>query len=402
MIHVSRSHGSKQTYCEKTLNALEDPSNKAALNLPGGAFSLESSSLWKRRNETKGSRPDQAAHRKIGIMLHVQEQQRHTQKPNTTSTELIIKSIAGQKLRNNSRILLGKSISLPQDGYHGVPEETAFTVPQSAPPAIASVFVSIWPSPQLPPPPSVEFYEWTHGTTRGSPSSCYGTAKHANSSAKTPTSKNDSTSGSKELEFPVDVATKEDFTMGEHVRKPPFHLPPLDPSVFGKKSKNSKKKLRKSQSFTSVSNTDPSPKKVENNDERITKTENNFAYEAGGQYECKEKIGFSDQKLPFANKPVQNMAPYSPVDQSDCTKTEHGHGVDNRDGGSGTQKQKVTKAQVIDHREYKPTVPRHSSSFHHLVPGGVRTMTAMHYFDKFPTWRKFVVIHRFSLRPEVA
>lgn len=61
------------------------------------------------------------------------------------------------------------------------------------------------------------------------------------------------------------------------------------------------------------------------------------------------------------------MAPYSPVDQSDCTKTEHGHGVDNRDGGSGTQKRKVTKAQVIDHREIKPRVPRHSSSFRHLV-----------------------------------
>ena len=183
----------------------------------------------------------------------------------------------------------------------------------------------IWPSPQSPPSPGVEFYEWTRGTTRSSPSSCYRTAKLVNSRAKTPTSKSDPTSGAKELAFPVDVATREDFTIGEHVRKPPFHLPPLDPSVFGKKSKNSKpgckkNKLRKSQSFTSVSSTDPSsPKKVENNDESVTKTGDNFACEVGGQYKCEEKIRFSDEKLPFAKKPIQNMAPYSPVDQSDCT-----------------------------------------------------------------------------------
>ena len=27
-----------------------------------------------------------------------------------------------------------------------------------------------------------------------------------------------------------------------------------------------------------------------------------------------------------------------------------------------------------------------------LPPGGVRTKTAMHYFDEFPTWRNFVVM----------
>ena len=102
---------------------------------------------------------------------------------------------------------------------------------------------------------------------------------------------------------------------------------------------------------------------MENNDERITKTEDNFA---GGQYECEEKIGFSDQKLPFANKPVQNMAPYSPVDQSDCTWARCGKlGWRLRYPETKSDKRHM---QVIDHREYKPTVPRHSSSFHHLVP----------------------------------
>ena len=41
--------------------------------------------------------------------------------------------------------------------------------------------------------------------------------------------------------------------------------------------------------------------------------------------------------------------------------------------------------------EYPPPAP---SPPRLLVPdpGGVRTKTAMHYFDEFPTWRNFVVM----------
>ena len=35
---------------------------------------------------------------------------------------------------------------------------------------------------------------------------------------------------------------------------------------------------------------------------------------------------------------------------------------------------------------------QHEGSILCHQPGGVRTKTAMHYFDEFPTWRNFVVM----------
>ena len=51
------------------------------------------------------------------------------------------------------------------------------------------------------------------------------------------------------------------------------------------------------------------------------------------------------------------------------------------------QTQVVNSYQIFrDAKKYK------LSTHPDYKPGGVRTMTAMHYFDKFPTWRKFVVM----------
>ena len=339
---------------EKTLTTLKDPSNEAVFKLPG-AFSLESSSLWKKRNQTKGSGPDKAPRRKIGIILHVQ--------PNITSAELTNKSVARQKLQSNSSSLPGKSL-LSSNGYPDVPEETAFIVPHSAPPEIIPMFPA-WPSPQMSPPPGAEFFEWTNGTTKKSTSPCHqpaklGEEKRRDEGAHIPCFK--------ELPFPDDVAPKGDITVREHVRKPPFHLPPLDPSVFEKKSKSLKPggKKKKHRDNQLISMTDSGAKKRKNSNGKHTKKEDDFVTETGEPYDCEECTGFCNHTSPSEKKHPKKMTFCSPKDRSEFPSADPCIDPENR--SSDTQQQTLTKArQIIIHSEIKSRPPRRSSSFRQIA-----------------------------------
>ena len=82
----------------------------------------------------------------------------------------------------------------------------------------------------------------------------------------------------------------------ENLRKPPFRLPPLDPSIFEKKSKTSKrggssekkKKLQKHKPIAIDSSTDPNPR--EERSHWVSKTENNYDTERDGGQDKWEEI----------------------------------------------------------------------------------------------------------------
>ena len=292
------------------------------------AFSLELSSLWKRRNEPKssGRSPNQ-----VRIIL---AQKQHIQKANTSSTE---------------------SITLSPSP--GISEKLTCTVPKSAPPERISRFFA-WPSPKASKPDA--------DATRNSPSSCHKlatkTGDETRSNGRSPTSV--SPDGL--------VSEEDDLTM--NTRKPPFHLPPLDPSVFDreKKSKSSKpggsrgkKKKRRSGSQSTATNFSTDHCQEKNNDENGTKTEEKFPAKTGGQYEWQEKIGYPNQELLCGCTPKihpKKMAPGSPAERGAFPAAE-----DHGNGNPATQHQTLTKVPVIVRGEIKSRSPRRSSSFRHAA-----------------------------------
>lgn len=120
-------------------------------------------------------------------------------------------------------------------------ENWPFEVPQSAPPVMKPEPVFVWSSPENP-SQDVVFGEWSNGTAVVSPSS----SRHQDGDCSIRMASGDKQRRSERAANPHDkfraqnsadgATTTEGHTMWS--RKPPHHLPPLDPSVFETKSKS--------------------------------------------------------------------------------------------------------------------------------------------------------------------
>ena len=227
------------------------------------------------------------------------------------------------------------------------------------------------PSPQAL-PPGAEFHEWSNETNRMSPSSCHTTAQGGNAYGnEAKTKEKYPTSGCEDFERPNSTdGAKDDLAMW--TRKPPFHLPPLDPSVFEKKGKCSKpggsrgKKKTKRQGnrpTTIVSRIDPYTEKLDTNGESGFKTECNLATKTDVRDEWKETIERPNENSPSEKKHAKGKTTGVPVDRSKSPTTDHclDYGNDNLDN------QQETVARVIFHAETKARAPRHNSRLRRIA-----------------------------------
>ena len=164
----------------------------------------------------------------------------HTESTNSSGSMLRSRTVG--KVRKTTSVRLPeiptkkefqKSNSAPLTGSQDI-DDLPFIVPQSAPP------FTMDPAFQLPPqnelPRGAEFYEWSNGFTRNSPSMSWHQESGKGGNGRSPFP------NSEEFRNPrnsTDGATATNVH-AKWPRKPPHHLPPLDPSVFEKKSKSPK------------------------------------------------------------------------------------------------------------------------------------------------------------------
>ena len=124
-----------------------------------------------------------------------------------------------------------------------LPDDLPSTVPQSAP-AFVMAPVFLWPPvPQNKPPPGAQFYEWSNEHTKASPSSSWHLDDEGGGAPGNRIGRNrgypSSSLAKLNRRYSADeTVAKEKYNKWQ--RKPPFHLPPLDPGVFEKKSKSPK------------------------------------------------------------------------------------------------------------------------------------------------------------------
>ena len=133
----------------------------------------------------------------------------------------------------------------PVNDSQDISENWSSEVPQSAPPVMNSQPVFRWPSPKRI-PQDAEFFDWSNGTTTISPSPsrhqdgdcsirmASGNKQGRNENASNPCPKEVKTQNS------ADGAATTTTDQTSWSRKPPHHLPPLDPSLFKTKSKSTK------------------------------------------------------------------------------------------------------------------------------------------------------------------
>ena len=326
---------------------------------------IASSSLWKRRNDSKSSNTDRALCHKVGITL---ARKQPTGKPNTTSVELTNNSSPQQQLQIETLCQSNSCGSLEKPplskGYGVLPEGLPFAFiepPQSAPPEITSTRFQ-WPSPKTP-PSSAQFYERSKETTRNS-SSCHKVAKPQGKIREKESFPSAGINDSQCLKSTgVDTVTKDVPT-----RKPPFHLPPLDPSVFENMSESSKpkgsrgkKKKRQQNQPTSVDSTaDLCVEKRANSDESEIKMVDYTSTETEQWHKTDEEIDLCHQKSHPAK--IKEMSPCSPLQCEELATADHciEHGTENVD----TTQQTLTKTQLIADGgiNFKAPQPGNSSS----------------------------------------
>ena len=305
----------------------------------------------------------------------------HTE--STNSSRSVIQSSDCKKLRRTTSLLpefqtkteQKKHSSAPSmvisltltDDNQDHPEDTTFTEPQSAPPFIMeSVFV--WPSQNIP-PQGAEFYEWSNGATGNLHlSSLHQDCEYGNTSADGKGRNGRSpTTNSKKLHPRNSIdgsKTKEVYTNSKWPRKPPHHLPPLDPSVFEKKKKKRPKavsshkrktKCRLNQPKVMDSGTEICQKKREQDVKQATKAED--------QDQCVKEIYYpeklpSEKSHPKKNTSLAKLA-CAPVDGSQCQMLNHSV---NRGNDNLCFQETLEKAPSNDSGQFKARAPRLSRS----------------------------------------
>ena len=252
---------------------------------------------------------------------------------------------------SNSRVPPEKPL-LPSKGCVDLREAPEFVFrepPQSAPPEISSMLYE-WPSPKAP-PPGAQLYQWSNGIARNTSSSSHQAAETEDATRRNERFPSSGTQMFQSLKSPDGTTAKDEMWM----KKPPFHLPPLDPSVFEKKGKSpnlkgtcKKKKKRQENNQSAVaSSADPCQETLENNDNSATKIIDNSSSETGQQYKTEEELGFGNQKLPPANKQTTKIAPRSPRKCYELPTADHFR--DHRNGNFDTSQNTQTNVQLTAH-----------------------------------------------------
>ena len=339
-------------------------------------FCLESSSLWKRRRVPNGTEANQAsAHRrKFGVIVVPPEHFRKALSIGAIGS--MNQSSSGKNLRRKSSHLpeierkrevnknnlapLTEKLPAGRNGGQDLSEEKPSVVPQSAPSVMMGSFV-FWPSPKKS-PPGAEFYEWSNRTSGKSLSSCHQAGEcrnapgdekeiHLTSPAYNPENfhRRNSTDGAKEIEGRAKCS-----------RKPPHHLPPLDPSVFEKMSNSpkavisqeKKPKRRVNRPAVMESNSEICPKKREKDNKSNIKEEDTLPIETD---QSEEKIEFAEKKSPSAKRhPAKETSrpttSCGPVDQREFQMMNHS--VD-RGKNEHYFHETLIKAPTIVHGEFK-------------------------------------------------
>ena len=157
-------------------------------------------------------------------------------------------------------------------------------------------------------------------------------------------------------------------------RKPPFHLPPLDPSVFEKKSKTSKpddsgrkKKKRQDKGPTSKpSSSDPYPEKREYNEESGVKSAAKITNETVEGGERGKKASFSQMNSPSAKSQPKTKIASEPLDVSELPAINQS--VEHQNDDVFFQVASVKKPPVIANSEITTgTARRRSRSFNQIA-----------------------------------
>ena len=162
------------------------------------------------------------------------------------------------------------------------------------------------------------------------------------------------------------LEAKEDLAVW--TRKPPFHLPPLDPNVFEKKSKTSKpddsgrkKKKRQDKGPTSKApNSDAYPEKREYNEESGVKSAAKITNETVEEGECEKKALFSRM-----NSPSTKTQPSEPLGASKFPAISQSAEQENNDVFFHVT---LKKPPVISKSEFTTGTPRRRSrSFNQIA-----------------------------------
>lgn len=241
----------------------------------------------------------------------------HTESTNSRGS--MIQSSTAKKLRRTASHLpstqtktaLYKNRSVPSvvksltftNGTEDLYENLPCIVPQSAPPVLMEP-VFMWSSPKET-PQGAAFYEWSNGTAIISPSS----SEHQDGHCSTRMASGDKQGRNERTTNPYPenlkaqnsadgASTAEDHT--KWPRKPPHHLPPLDPSLFKTKSKSVKvvssreKKTKRcvNRPTEMESSNEMSSEKPENGSKSANKTDDAFPIET---VQCAEKIDLPDK-----------------------------------------------------------------------------------------------------------
>ena len=208
-----------------------------------------------------------------------------------------------------------------------------------------------WPSPKTP-SPDTQLYQWSNGIARNTSSSSHKAAETEDAPRR---HERFPTSGTQmfqcRLKSPDVTTAKDEMWM----KKPPFHLPPLDPSVFEKKSKSpnlkgtckKKKKRQKNNQSAGASSADSCQETLENNDNSATKIIENSSLETGQQYKTEEELGCANQKLPPANQQTTIIAPRSPRKCFELPTADHF--MDHKNDNFDTSQNEQTNVQLTAH-----------------------------------------------------
>lgn len=192
------------------------------------------------------------------------------------------------------------------NGSEDISENWPCEVPQSAPPVMKPEPVFVWSSPKRNPQDAV-FYDWSNVTATISPLSSrhqdgdcsirMASGNKQRRSGKAPNPYNDTFKAQNSAEA---TTTTEGQTRWS--RKPPHHLPPLDPSLFKTKNKTYEKKAKRclNRPIEVESSNEVS---LENDNESANKTDDGFCSPP-------EKIELSDKQSSVTSRSIkQNSRP---------------------------------------------------------------------------------------------
>ncbi|KAJ7374067.1 hypothetical protein OS493_009398 [Desmophyllum pertusum] len=341
-------------------------------------FCLESSSLWKRRRVPNGTEANQAsAHRrKFGVIVVPPEHFRKALSIGAIGS--MNQSSSGKNLRRKSSHLpeierkrevnknnlapLTEKLPAGRNGGQDLSEEKPSVVPQSAPSVMMGSLYSGLRQRNLHQAPNSMSGQTEHLENHCLPAikpangrNAPGDEKeiHLTSPAYNPETENfhrrNSTDGAKEIEGRAKCS-----------RKPPHHLPPLDPSVFEKMSNSpkavisqeKKPKRRVKRPAVMESNSEICPKKREKDNKSNIKEEDTLPIETD---QSEEKIEFAEKKSPSAKRhPAKETSrpttSCGPVDQREFQMMNHS--VD-RGKNEHYFHETLIKAPTIVHGEFK-------------------------------------------------